>query len=651
MKTVLVVTADSALQSRLLRNFASASVFVAATDADALKTLRIVDVDVVFRDSARPAADLHTFVARVKDVRPSALVVAIAPPEDATDSADISLPAGFSQRDLEAAVRQVGDRRRLLHEIATLRSQAAGPAVSEGPPAETIREPAAFARILTEFTRVLAAGFDLPRTLEMFLDAIGELLRPSRSALLLLDETRQTYRVSTHRALAPQIVSSVRLNASDGLPRWLASQGRPARLHDLSDPEVARELTLLGGVVAVPLLTHGDLVAILVVGHPVAGGAYGRPEMEILFDLSTHLATAVRDITLHHQLHHEKEFNERILSHMSSGVVTIGRDEKVGTFNRRAEEILNLRAAAVVGQDLRMLPSPLGDMLYETLAHGRALPKSEIQLPLGGLWLEVSTYPIRGDEATPLGAVLVLEDRTAQKELAARKRQAEESQLLARVIARIADEIKNPLVSINTFVELIDERYDDPDFRKLFSSVVRRDVRRLVQVFEKLAGLVSEGELNFSTVDVHAVIDEVVTAVELSDEGLGKRLNFDVTRDARPQVVRVDAAQLRKSLSYLVWYLAHNSPGEDAKVTLSVGRHAGPDEPEAVRIIIGSRTAAVPADKLGRLFDPVQMVQESLIDVGPAVSQRLIEAQGGRLQFRQGRHELAFHISLTPVES
>src|SRR6266478_657400 len=611
MKTVLVVTADSALQSRLLRNFASASVFVAATDADALKTLRIVDVDVVFRDSARPAADLHTFVARVKDVRPSALVVAIAPPEDATDSADISLPAGFSQRDLEAAVRQVGDRRRLLHEIATLRSQAAGPAVREGPPAETIREPAAFARILTEFTRVLAAGFDLPRTLEMFLDAIGELLRPSRSALLLLDETRQTYRVSTHRALAPQIVSSVRLNASDGLPRWLASQGRPARLHDLSDPEVARELTLLGGVVAVPLLTHGDLVAILVVGQPVAGGAYGRPEMEILFDLSTHLATAVRDITLHHQLHHEKEFNERILSHMSSGVVTIGRDEKVGTFNRRAEEI---------------------------------------QLPLGGLWLEVSTYPIRGDEATPLGAVLVLEDRTAQKELAARKRQAEESQLLARVIARIADEIKNPLVSINTFVELIDERYDDPDFRKLFSSVVRRDVRRLVQVFEKLAGLVSEGELNFSTVDVHAVIDEVVTAVELSDEGLGKRLNFDVTRDARPQMVRVDAAQLRKSLSYLVWYLAHNSPGEDAKVTLSVGRHAGPDEPEAVRIIIGSRTAAVPADKLGRLFDPVQMVQESLIDVGPAVSQRLIEAQGGRLQFRQGRHELAFHISLTPVE-
>src|SRR2546422_4599715 len=101
---------------------------------------------------------------------------------------------------------------------------------------------------------------------------------------------------------------------------------------------------------------------------------------------------------------------------------------------------------------------------------------------------------VRGDEPLPLGAVLVFEDLTAQKELAAQRRQGEQTQLLTRVVARIADEIKNPLVSINTFIELIGERYDDPDFRKHFSSVVRRDVRRLVEVFEKLAALVTEGE-------------------------------------------------------------------------------------------------------------------------------------------------------------
>jgi nitrogen fixation/metabolism regulation signal transduction histidine kinase len=318
--------------------------------------------------------------------------------------------------------------------------------------------------------------------------------------------------------------------------------------------------------------------------------------------------------------------------------------------NRRAEEILGIPAADLVRQDLRALPSPLGDMLFETLAHGRALPKSEIQLALGRRWLEVSTYPIDGDGAAPLGAVLVFEDLTGRKELAAQKRQAQEFQLLARVIARIADEINNPLVSINTFVELIEERCDDPDFRKHFASVVRRDVGRLVQVFEKLAGLVGEGELHLIAADASAVLEEVVAAVELSDDGLGKRLQLAVARD-HAQLVRVDPRQLRKALTYLVRYLAHNSPGEEALVTLSVGRHAEKDGAEGVRILIGSRTATVAAEKLERLFDPVHMVQESLIDVGPAVSQRLIEALGGRLRVQQGRHQLTFQVMLQPAPS
>jgi PAS domain S-box-containing protein len=648
MTTVLLVTPDDALRARLQRAFPDSSVFMAASDADALRTLQLVEADAVFRDSRGTAQDLGTFLSRARELAGTAVVIAVGPPEEATDAADLVLPAAFTQRDLDAVLRQLAEKRRLLSEIESLRAKATPPAAERQ--AEGFIESPAQARVLKEFTRVFAAGFDLPRTLEMFLEALGELLRPARVALLLQDEGRQAYRVVAHRGLAPQIVQAVRLSSGQGLCRWLAAQGRPARLQDLADhPELLAELKLLAGVVAVPMLTHGELVGILVVGPPVVGSMYARPETEVLFDLATHLATAIRDIGLHHQIEREKQFNERILAHMSSGVVTIGRDEKIGTMNRRAEEILGLEASEALHRDLRVLPSPLGDMLFETLAYARALPPTEIHLGLRRLWLEVSTYPVRSDEGPPLGAVLVFEDRTAQKELAVQKRQAEEFQLLARVIARIADEIKNPLVSINTFVELIDERYDDPDFRKLFATVVRRDVRRLVQVFEKLAGLVSEGELNFSTVDVHAVVDEAVASIEVGDDALGKHLQIDFTRDSRPQLVKVDQNQFRRALAYLVWYLTHNSPGEEAHVSVSVGRHTEREEGESVRVLVTSRTAAVPPERLERLFDPVRMAQESLIDVGPAVSQRLVEAQGGRLQVRRGRHELAFQVSLPPA--
>jgi PAS domain S-box-containing protein len=646
VNTVLVVTHDEALRTRLLGAVSDCSAFIAQSDAEAVKILRLIDIDVILRDCAGLPRGLEGFATRVKEIQPSTLTVAIGGAGDEGEAVDFRLPSGFGASDLLDVLRHAEEKLRLVRELTALRASVAPPTEAPAARADEPWDGAAFSRVLKEFTRAFAAGFHLPRVLEMFLDAIGELVRPTRTALLLPEADGQDYRIAAHRGLAPQIVASVRLPATDGLARWLAAQGRPARVHELTDPEIVRELKLLQSVLAVPLLAHGELVAILVVGQPVVGSTYGRRETETLFDLATHLATAIRDIALHNQLTREKEFSERILEHMSSGVITIGRDQRVGTMNRRAAEVLGLSAHAVLGQDLRVLPSPLGDMLYDTLRSGRTVMRAELQLALRGLWLEVSTYPVRGADALPLGAVLVFEDLTAQKELATQRRQAEQTQLLTRVVARIADEIKNPLVSINTFIELIGERYDDPDFRKHFSSVVRRDVRRLVEVFEKLAALVTEGELNFTTVDVHLIVGDIVSTIEAADEGLGKPLQLEVTRDPAPLSVKVDVAQLRKALSYLVWYLTHNSPAEHARVSISIGRHTEKGVADNVQIFIGSRTATVAPDKLHRLFDPVQMVQESLIDVGPAVSQRLVEALGGDLRVRQARNELAFVVSL-----
>jgi PAS domain S-box-containing protein len=643
MKALLLLTVDEGLRARLLHSFSDWSVFMTVNDREALATVQLADIDLVLRDSASQPEDLAGFVSRLRKLGSQAVVVAVGAAGDGAEGADFVLPAGFGPHDVESVVREALEKRRLVQQIAMLH-QRAEPAAAPDPRAAEV-DGATLARVLHELSRLFAARFDLPKMLELFLDAVGELVRPTRSALLLPDESGQWYRIAAPRGLAPKIVESIRLPAGEGLSRWLAAEARPAQFHELTDPELARELRLLQGVAAVPLLTQGELVAILIVGQPISGGSHGRQAMEILFDLATHVAGAIHETLLHHQLR-ERGFSERVLAHMTSGVITIGRDERIGAMNRRAEEILDLRAAEVLHRDLRVLPSPLGDMLLQALSTGQALPQAEIQLALHRRWVEVSTGPVRGEEGAPLGAVLVLEDVTGRKELATRKQQAEQFQLLTRVIGRIADEIKNPLVSINTFVELIEERYDDTDFRKTFSSVVRRDVRRLVQVFEKLAGLVSEGELNCVAVDAREVVDQLATGGEIAEDNPGKALKVDVDLGPGPQPVMVDPRYLRRALAYLVWYLSTNSHGEQAHVTISLGRVSTQDGAERMRILVGSKGAAIAPERLTHLFDPIYMVQESLVDVGPAVSQRLIEAQGGALTLRQGHSDVAFEVTL-----
>ncbi|KRT71613.1 MAG: multi-sensor signal transduction histidine kinase [Candidatus Rokubacteria bacterium CSP1-6] len=675
MRTALIVTGDEGLRSRLLRALADRSVFSAVSDEDALKTLRLTDVDLIIKDAGAPLRDLPVFLGRARQLSPSAVVICLLPAEnglpedeDTLETADFVLRRPFSSREIATVLRQAEDKQCLMAEVSALRSNrptngahvedAAGPEVS----------PQALAQVVKEFAKALAAGFDLPRVLDLFLDAVSEMVRPSRCALLLADPEGSIYSIRAHRGLAPHLVEAATLSADSGLPLWLATQGRliqidevQARPQDPAAREIGRELALLQATVAIPFTAHGELVAILTLGQRITGLPYSHRETEILFNLATHLATAIRDIRLHHQLEYQKEYTERILAHMSNGVITIDRAERVTLLNRRAAEILGLRAHDILGKDLRALPSPLGDLLYETLVRGKSVHRAEVQLALGKLPLEVSTYPVTADEPTPLGAVIVFEDLSAVKELAAEKRQAEQFQLLTRVIARIADEIKNPLVSINTFMELLEERYEDADFRHHFSTVVGRDVRRLVQIFEKLAALVSEGQFNFEIVDLRGLVDDCLVGIgarsgaeggdgarllHAHDEASGKRVSVSVYHEVGPFPVKADPVQLKKAIAYLVWYLMRQTPGDEARLSVSIDHKAGE---ETIRLIIASRTAEVGVEELQRIFDPMKVVQESLIDVGPCVSQRIIEALGGKLEARQGRGETSFVTTLPVV--
>lgn len=679
MRSLLLVSADDNVRNRVLRIAGDYSVFSALTDEEALETLRLTAVDLVVKDVVSPVRDLRAFVAKSRQLSPGVVVICLSPADDANgksqnelaEVSDFVVRKPLAHEELQTVFRQAQEKHQLLLEVSALRGTVAS-AEKPGEPPREVAEPssAIWGQVMKEFAKALSANFDLGRVLDLFLDAVGEMLRPSRAALLLLDPQKKDYRVVAHRGLTPRVAESLRFPPDQGLPLWLMTQGRilraeevAGRLHDQSAREIQRELQALQGVLAIPLMAHGALTGMLTLSQRITGAPYSDREGEILFNLTSHLAMAIQDISLHQELHYQKAVIEKILSHMSNGVITIGVDEKIMVLNHRAAEILGLSASDTLGKDLRALPSPLGDMLYGTLKKGETTQPTEIQLAFKKIPLEVSTYPIVGDRGETLGAAMVIEDLTHKKELQAEKRQAEQFQLLSRTIARIADEIKNPLVSIHTFMDLLPDRYDDAEFRQQFSAVVGRDMRRLTQVFEKLAALVTESPLTIESIDVRSVVEECLKSlnartvpslpegestrlVNLLDEERGRAVMLAVYYQPGPLTAKGDRAQLLKALTYLVWYLMRKIPDE-GKLSLSVTRQS---EKAAnggeVRIVVAARKAVMTDAELARIFDPLAVVEEGLADVGPSVSQRIIEAQGGGVEVKRGKDEVSFVVSL-----
>ena len=119
MKTVLLVSPDESLRSRLLRALGDRSVFTASTDDEALKTIRVTEVEVVVKEASSPIREVPAFIGRLRGICPNAVVINVMPAaetspdyESAADAADFVLlqpfTASFNEcRPRSGAVRPV----------------------------------------------------------------------------------------------------------------------------------------------------------------------------------------------------------------------------------------------------------------------------------------------------------------------------------------------------------------------------------------------------------------------------------------------------------------------------------------------------------------------------------------------------------------
>ena len=671
MRAALLLTADRALSSRLERELPDCSVFSAGGTEEALRLLRTTDVDLLILDL--PTRGAAQILAQVRRLSPSTAVVclyvadAVGPQDWGTvRTADVLLQRPFSSEELAAVLSQAVEKQELRLEVDSLRSRRPGAPPSRR--ADSIQEKIEGSAALKQLARCMSSGFEAARVQEIFLDAVADLVKPSCAALLVTRDTGRRFSIVAQRGLAPHIERAVHLVADGGLPLWMGKHGRPiaAGELDVGDDAVAsdveRELRMLRAVVAVPLLARGELVAILTLGPTVTGGGYAPEHVQLLFDLAGQVAATIRHRQRHQQLQYEKAYMERVLSHMSSAMIAIDRHEKVTVLNRRAEQILELSAADVIGSDLRCLPSPLGDLLYGIMRTGRPCERTEVELTLPRLPLEVTAYPVgEGDDAR-LGAVMLFDDISSAKQLGAERRRRESLELLTRVVGRMANELRRPLVSVQTFVDLFEERFVEPEFRERFAAVMKQDARQLAEMFDKLSMLVSERAFTFEVADMRKVIEECFaeldaraapwvdgkTTFSFADPISDQRATVEFHAEGDRFAVSCDVARLREAIAYLLKYLVGKTPGQDARLSCSIDRPRQTEE--VVHLTVSSSTAELGVDELRRIFDPVEAVQLGVAALGPLVSMKIVEAHHGWFDASQDRRGVSFTLRL-PIAS
>ncbi len=653
------------------------TLFTAESSADAVEFLQLTKVDVVIGAFDTRSSQIVQFFEQIKTVQRHCVTLYLAPPpppdgageETSSPRADFVLRRPFSREDLCQVIDQALEKQHLLEELASVRGQVGGQPAAVAPKLSNDLSLSRIGQILRDFAKAFSAKSDLHRALNLFLDAIGEFLRPSRMSILVRNTATREFEIRAHRGLQPQIAESLRLRGNEGLPLWLMTEARilhraevENHLHIPTYLDIHREMQALRTVASIPLIASGSLVGILNLGERVTGLPYTDDELEILFGLACQVAISIQDINLHEEFQSQKTCIENILTHMSSGVITIGTDEKIHIYNHRASEILGKPGAEVIDEDLRHLPSPLGDLLYETLVQGVAYQKHEVSLAVDKRLLEVNTYQIFDEQRRIAGSALVFDDLTAQKHLYEEQRRADQLDFLHKFIGRMAHEIKNPLVSIKTFVELLEYQYDDPDLRDQFFHIVKYDVQSLDRITEKLFNFANKRSYRFEYGDINSAIYRSTSSIisnkkfvqryqtnnhDNTDEFYPTVLNIQITNNENLPLFRFDREQLENAITYILMYLMRNMKTQD-KITIDSKLDHNRDH-EFISLSIMGNTHAFTTEELRQVFDPFSIEQSTLIDVGPCVAQKIINEHGGHLDVRQDKSGHVTFVMTLPV--
>lgn len=120
---------------------------------------------------------------------------------------------------------------------------------------------------------------------------------------------------------------------------------------------------------------------------------------------------------------------------------------------------------------------------------------------------------------------------------------------LGTMAAGMAHEIKNPLVSLRTFTQLLQQKWEDKEFRDKFSSIIPQEIERINRIAESLLKFGRPMKPELTKVDVNMLLDEVL----LLFESECKKYNVRVTKKfAELPEISGDAGQLSQAFVNIV---------------------------------------------------------------------------------------------------
>ena len=556
------------------------------------------------------------------------------------------------RRRLQALVARAFDHLRVLQENRALREQSAIVPVAERQ--SHAIEPASLRREspmpLLRFPRVFRRFDNVEALLASVVEGVADATGVGRIGIFSRMRQGDRYRLRAGLRCLPENYD-LEYGDRDPLVRWFELHAHLIARANLSQAREASERALMrraldafGAEAIVPLHARGRIIGWMFFGHRVTGQPFDYSDLEGLMLLAEHVSTVLENALLYEEITVQKTLAETLLKSIPLGIVATDEDAVVRWFNPAAEEILGVNADAVLNHNVESAGSRVAAALRDTLDSRANLPSQQWKDPNTHRSLSVETRRL-ADQRTSLGAVGVIHDMTAEENLREKGQLVERAQFWTDLAASMSHEVRNPLVAIKTFAQLLPERFDDPDFRKDFNEIVVQEIDRLDKIITQINNFAHPSELVMKPIDVR---EPVKRAIDLARERLAKNgVAIDTALPADLPTVVGDETALTEAFAHLVTNAAEAaSTHAKPRVTLAAKPLRDGDHESGVVVTVQDNGKGIPADLREKVFSPFCTTKPRGMGLGLPIVKRTVFDHNGRVDIESNAHGTSVNVIL-----
>lgn len=235
---------------------------------------------------------------------------------------------------------------------------------------------------------------------------------------------------------------------------------------------------------------------------------------------------------------------------------------------------------------------------------------------LAGVGIGASRRPFTYPQITQLAELAsIMESALERAHFSAKVQHTEQLATVGLLGASLAHEIRNPLVSIKTFVQLLPTHHHDPKFRDKFFKLIGDEVGRIDQLTEQLLDLASPRTYEAKLIELHPLLRSSLDLV--SAKAAHRNVEFLTEFGASPDSAFTDASaakQVMLNLCFNAIQAVEEFRGEQRWVKIATR-----NTPGGIEMMVADSGPGIPAEMRPKLFQPFQTTKSTGFGLGLAI--------------------------------